>query len=51
MGAWYTDMKVKLRNEPAWDEEGKMGYVLSRTSKNPQDLIETGFLEEEYSTA
>ena len=35
----------------SWDEEDKMGYVLSRTGKNVRALIQTGCLEGEYSTA
>jgi len=32
-------------------EEDKIGYVLPRTSKNARDLIQTDYLEGEYSTA
>jgi hypothetical protein len=48
---WYVDMKVKLRSETTWENDDKMGYVLSRTGKNARALIQTGYLEDEYSTA
>jgi hypothetical protein len=48
---WYVDMTVKLRRETTWDEEDKMSLVLKRTGKDPRKLIQTGYLEDEYSTA
>jgi hypothetical protein len=48
---WRIDMQVKLRSESTWDEDDKMGYVLSRTGKNVRALIQTGYIEDEYSTS
>ncbi len=48
---WYVDMKVKLKAESTWDEDEKMGYILSRTGKNPRALIQTGYLADKYNTA
>ena len=44
-------MKVKLKAESTWDEDEKMGYILSRTGKNPRALIQTGYLADKYNTA
>jgi len=44
-------MKAKLGSESTWDEEDKRGYALSRTDKNTRALIQTGYLEDGYSTA
>lgn len=43
-------IKVKPRSESAWSDEDKMLYVLSRTGKTVHALIQTGYLEDEYST-
>jgi hypothetical protein len=48
---WRIDMQVKLRSENTWDENDKMGYILSRTGKNVRALIQTGYVDDEYSTS
>jgi len=32
---WQMDMKFELKSEPDWEEDEKMGYVLSRADKQP----------------
>jgi Zinc knuckle len=48
---WYVEMTVKLRNIRHWDEEDRIGFVLGRTGGDPRQLIQTSYLEDEYSTA
>ena len=45
------DMEVKLGSETTLTEREKMGYILSRTGKNPRALIQTGYLAGKYTTA
>jgi hypothetical protein len=44
-------MEAKLGSETALTEREKMGYVLSRTGKNPCALIQTEYLAGKYATA
>lgn len=48
---WYVDMIVKLQSELSWTEAVRKGYVLSRTGKNVRALVQTKYLNGEYSTA